>query len=557
MGDLQIPVNLYYWTVALLPIALLLFLLVGLRWRASEAAPFSMLVAFVIALFVFEAPWRNLAVAGGKGVWDAVNVLLVIWTALLLYRIGERAGAFTAIRAGFERISTNELFLVLVFGWVFASAIQGVMGFGVPIAVVAPLLLGFGVRPLYAVAIPLIGHAWANMYGTLAVGWIATLQVVDLQNVTEVALQAALLLWIPTIVAGFTIAWLYGGLAAIRHALPFILIISSIHGVLQFAIMPLSATLSTFLAAAIALGAVYPLSLWRRYAEHPAGLGQSPIMQGSAAEEAEQEEREEVEEPQPVSERPVMPLGIAALPYMILLVTTTLALLTPPIEAILAQLAVGLPFPGVETGFGIAVGAEEPYSELAPLTHPAAYLLFASLIGGMVYRSRGYYQTATGGAQEGQGIILGVVAAATPASIAVVSLLVMSKVLEHTGQVAVLAAGIAEVSPPLVFAFLSNFIGILGAFMTSSSTASNILFSPLQQSVASAGGLTEASVIGAQSSGGAIGNAIAPANVTLGTGAVGAAGSEGDVLRVTLPWCIAVGVLTGIATILLQGLQIL
>ncbi len=555
MEEMQIPVNLYYWTLALLPIALLLFLLVGLRWRASEAAPVSMLVAFVIALLAFQAPWETLAVAGGKGVWDAINVLLVIWTALLLYRVGERAGAFTAIRAGFERISTNELFLVLVFGWVFASAIQGVMGFGVPIAVVAPLLLGFGVRPLYAVAIPLIGHAWANMYGTLAVGWIATLQVVDLQNVTEAALQSAILLWIPTIAAGFTIAWFYGGLAAVRHALPFILIISSIHGILQFAIMPLSATLSAFLAAAVALGAVYPLSLWRRYAEHPAELGASPVMRERSAEEPEREEREE--EPRPVTERPVMPLGIAALPYGVLLVTTTLALLTPPIETVLAQVAIGLPFPGVDTGFGVTVASEAPYSELTPLTHPGAYLLLASLVGGLVYRAKGYYQTATGGAQEGQSIILGVIAAATPASIAVISLLVMSKILDHTGQVTVLALGIAEVSPPLVFAFLSTFIGILGAFMTSSSTASNILFAPLQTQVAAAGGITEASIIGAQNSGGAIGNAIAPANVALGTGAVGAPGTEGDVLRVTLPWSIAVGALTGIGVILLQGLQIL
>jgi lactate permease len=83
---------------------------------------------------------------------------------------------------GILRFSQNRLFLVLAFGWVLASFLQGIAGFGTPIAVVAPLLLAIGVKPVYAVVIPLIGHAWANMFGTLAVGWLATLQVVDLEN---------------------------------------------------------------------------------------------------------------------------------------------------------------------------------------------------------------------------------------------------------------------------------------------------------------------------------------------------------------------------------------
>ena len=63
--------------------------------------------------------------------------------------------------------------------------------------------------------------------------------------------------------------------------------------------------------------------------------------------------------------------------------------------------------------------------------------------------------------------------------------------------------------PPVAFAFLSNWIGILGAFMTSSNTASNILFAPLQEIVSEAEqAFSEATIIAAQSTGGAIGNAI-------------------------------------------------
>ena len=55
--------------------------------------------------------------------------------------------------------SRNTIFLVLAFGWVFASFTQGIAGFGAPIAIVAPILVALHVKPVYAVVIPLIGHA--------------------------------------------------------------------------------------------------------------------------------------------------------------------------------------------------------------------------------------------------------------------------------------------------------------------------------------------------------------------------------------------------------------
>ena len=67
-------------------------------------------------------------------------------------------------------------------------------------------------------------------------------------------------------------------------------------------------------------------------------------------------------------------------------------------------------------------------------------------------------------------------------------------------------------------------------------------------------GLPEASIIAAQSAGGAVGNAIAPANVVLGASTAGIAGQEGAIIRKTLPWTIAAVVLTGAATVFLVWL---
>jgi lactate permease len=540
----QLPVDLFHWSVALLPIIVLLVLLVGLRWKAPQAGPVGMFLAAIIALVIFQAPLENLAVAGGKGVWDAAFILFVVWPALILYRVADGAGAFRALRDGIQQFSRNELFLVLAFGWVFASFLQGIAGFGVPIAVVAPLLLGLGVKPIYAVAIPLIGHAWANMFGTLAVGWLATLQVVELENELVTAVETGILLWIPNLLSGFAIAWLYGRLPAVRHAWPLILIISGVHGGLQLAIMFWDPILSTFLASTVALALLYPLTKWQRYAEPAEGIDETPAMK---------EDREHVAEESDKKQKPIMGLPMALLPYVVLSVATIVALAIPPIEETLAQVEVGLPFPAVETELGIEVEGEDPYSPFAPLTHPGTFLLIAAAVGWAVYHWRGYYAERAERRGEETNLWGSVIEDALPASVAIIAFLVMSTLMDHSGQTDVLALGIAAIAPVPVFAFLANFIGVLGAFMTSSNTASNILFAPLQeQTVEALEGLRESSIIAAQSAGGAIGNAIAPANVVLGTGTAGIVGREGEVLRKTLPWAGAAAVLVGAATVILN-----
>src|SRR3546814_14841814 len=69
----------------------------------------------------------------------------------LIYEVTNEGGAFQPLRQGITRILPDPLMQVLAFGWAFASFLQGVTGFGVPIAVCAPLLVGIGVRPLFAV----------------------------------------------------------------------------------------------------------------------------------------------------------------------------------------------------------------------------------------------------------------------------------------------------------------------------------------------------------------------------------------------------------------------
>lgn len=538
---MQIPVDFLHWSLAFLPILILAFLLVQLRWTAQQAGAAGIFIAALIAYFIFRTPLETLAVAGAKGVWDAVFILLVIWPALFLYQIMNQAGGYDALRQGITRMSRNELFVIVALGWVFASFLQGIDGFGTPIAVVAPLLVAFGVRPVYAVAIPIIAHIWAKFFGTLGVGWLATLQVVDLSEAATLATayQSGLLIIIQAILGGFTIVWMYGRWPAIRHAWPLVLIIAAIQGVGQTFVALVDPVLAAFIPATAAMLALYPLSRWPRYANPAVDIVERPAMLESHLEDR-------------ADKTPPMGIGMSFFPYILLTVLALGTSMIDPLKEALGVFRFGFPFPEVATGYGITKAAASPYSALAPLTHPGASLIVTCLATWIVYRARGYYVAWAATTKSKQkGVLWGLLESAVPASVPILAFLIMAGLMNHSGQNEILALGISAVAPAYVFAFLSNGIGIIGAFTTSSSTSSNVLFSDLQVTLAKLKGLPDATILAAQSAGGAIGNAIAPANVVMGASTAGISGQEGAILRKTLPWTLAAFLLTGAATVAL------
>ena len=542
METTLIPIDWLHWLLAAAPIIVLAVLLVNLRWTAQQAGTTCIFIAAAVALFAFRTPVDALAVAGAKGVWDAAPILLVVWTALLLYHVMNKAGGYEALRQGIVSFSRNELFVVVALGWVFTSFLQGNVGFGTPIVIVAPLLVAIGMRPVYAVAIPIIAHIWAKFYGTLAVGWLATLQVVDLDAATiaATAYESAVLMVIQVVLGGFTVVWMYGRWAAVRHAWPLVLIIAAIQGIGQVIVALFDPVLATFLPATVAMVALYPLSRWRRYAEPLVGVDKRPAMQADRMRD--------------VADTRAAPMGLAMsfMPYGVLTVVALGTALINPIADVLRSVTVGLPFPEVSTGYDITNAAVGRYSDMAPLMNPGASLLFTAVLTWLIFKARGYYKAWDKVGPTGEpGIVASLFADAVPASVPVIAFLVMAKVMDHSGQTEALAYGIAAVAPTYVFAFLSNGIGVIGAFATSSSTSSNVLFSDLQVTLAKLKGLPTATILASQSAGGAIGNAIAPANLVLGASTAGISGQEGDILRKTLPWTLVAFLLTGAATVVM------
>ena len=524
MEEISLPITVPLWLAAAAPLALVLVLLIGLRWKASSAASAGFFLAAALALTLFRTPLTNVALQSVKGVWDALFIAYVIAPALLLYQVSDEAGAFAAIRRGIEAITPNDLLHVLAFAWAFPSFLQGITGFGAPIAVAAPLLLAIGVRPLWAVALPIIGHAWAKTFGTLGVAWEALARVTRVETSGLAMITTGIMLGVASLLAGFTIAWLYGRWTAVREGLPAILIISAIHGFGQIAISVVAPNLANVIPGTVGLVAVLILAR-RRYAE-PSGVEDSPVM---APEEAG--ERSHGSDREDGSEAPPMSLWLAFGPYLLLITLIMLVEMVPFVGGPLGALRFGLPFPEMVTGFGVVTEATEAYSEFAPLTQPGTFLVVSSLIAFWFFRSRGHID-----ANRFDDILVGTIKTSAPTVMAIVAFLPLALVMEGSGMVLQLAGGIASIASGAVYAFLSPFIGALGGFLTGSNLSSNILFGSLQEEAAGVLGIDPAFVLAAQTAGASIGASIAISSVLMGLGVVGGGGEAGDVIRKILPY---------------------
>src|SRR5512136_1018009 len=197
--------------LALVPILIILVLMLGLRWGAVSASIAGYLAALALAVLYFGSGINLLAYSHLKALLSSLDVLLIIWAAFLFYRVTDEAGAVTQTGEALPHLTPARGTQALVIGWGFASFLQGVGGFGVPVAVVAPILVGLGFPPIAAIIIPSVGSGWAVTFGSLGSAFQALLSTTGLPS-SELALPSAVFLGIAALITGLlvlqcTVGW--------------------------------------------------------------------------------------------------------------------------------------------------------------------------------------------------------------------------------------------------------------------------------------------------------------------------------------------------------------
>src|ERR1700689_5184118 len=155
--------------VAALPIATALVALGVLRRPAWQASLAGLIVGLIIAVLFWQFPaGLALASVAAGSVFALWPVMWLVFNALLLYNIAVISGRFDAFRDWVIKHLPNDRRVVLIaIGFCFGALLQGIAGFGAPVAITSSLLIICGFPALEALVFVLIFNTTPVAFGAL------------------------------------------------------------------------------------------------------------------------------------------------------------------------------------------------------------------------------------------------------------------------------------------------------------------------------------------------------------------------------------------------------
>jgi len=482
------------WLLAATPILLVVVLMTVVRWPAARAGLLGLLAAATLAAVTFGAGLDVQRTAFVRGLLMALDVLPIIWGAYLFYRVTAEGGAIAALGEALPALTPTRGLQALVIGWAFASFLQGVGGFGVPVAVTAPILVGLGFTPMTAVLVPSIGHAWTATFGSLASSLQAMASATGLAPAV-LAPASAVALGFVGIACGAGVAQVSEGWRGAARLTGPIIAIGAAMGLTHYVL----AVQGMWTIAAVGGGLV--------------GVGVGLALARLAG-------------PSQNSWNPnwLRQLGRGLEGYGVLVAVIGLARFFRPLQALLQHWTLTVALPATATGQGFEMSAAVQH--YSPLGHTGSLLLFASLLafGLQAVRSPADAGPAL---RRAAGSTL---SSMLPVTLGILAMVELSAVMEYAGMISALASAMA-MAAGASFALVSPWIGALGAFVTGSNTSSNLIFAALQARMAGLLNLEPARLLALQNVGGALGSVVSPAKVIVAISTVGLAGQEGRVMR--------------------------
>lgn len=515
--------DIVHWFLAFLPILVLFIALLWLHINAAVAGFIATLTAGVLSYFIFGGSPFLLSVAAGKGLSLAFFVLLIIWSSLLIYNLMSELGLMRSIAATISGLTISRRGQALICGWAFAGFIEGIAGFGVPVAVITPIMVALGFNPLVSAVSVLVGHSWAVTYGGMAAAYYTVLLATGLPPELTGTTMAALFC-LPILATGFCVAHIQGGWPGLKQSAPVVLIC----GLIMSGCVWLSALLKVPQLASITAGLAGCAAIWL--------LSKTPLLDKKENGIFREERRESG-----------VNFHLAFMPYYIIVLIALISQV-PVIKLASHNLYLAFSFPGVETALGYIVPPVKEYAKINLLGHPAPIILLAFLITILVFRRTRYWKK--------DAIIMSVKTTGRQCiqpSLAVLTMVVMALIMNDSGMTNTLATGVARATG-VAFPLFSPYIGVLGCFMTGSNTNSNVMFGQLQVDAATRLGISREIIASTQSIGGSLGASIAPAKVLLGSSAGGLSGREGEIIRKTIVYCLIVTLLAGIQTFIVVNI---
>jgi lactate permease len=510
--------------VAVLPVVAVLVLLGVLRRPAWQAALAGLIVGLAIAIAVWQMPpalaFNSVFNGAVFALWP---VMWIVLNALLLYNIAVRSGRFEAFRVWvIDHLPNDRRVVLVVIGFCFGALLEGVSGFGTPVAITSSLLILVGYPPLEALVFVLIFNTAPVAFGALGVPVTVLGAVTGLPAATLAAMIGRQLPVIAVLLPFYVMA-LYGGARSVRALWPMLLVAGGSFAMAQF-------VSSNFLDYALtdvlsSLGSLICtllfLQVW-----HPAPDPEFMIKDAALASQRE--------------------AGSVApwqgwLPWLI--VSGVVILWTHFTVFTIGQRAI--PWPALHNAISITLYNNKPYAAVwvfQPLATGTAILLSAIVTALIVRLAPGAFF----------GCVAQTVRQAWLAVVTVMLIIGLAYLMNYSGLAYTLGQAVASTGH--LFVFLSPFLGWVAVLLSGSDTSGNALFGNLQVVAARQLNLNPVLFAATNSSGGVMGKMISPQNIATGVSVTNLRGHEGVVFARTFVHSIVLTILLSVLVAIQQYL---
>ncbi len=515
---------------AALPIVGLLGSIALLNIRIHRAALLGLAIALLLALGVFRMP---LDVALSSALFGAAYGLFPIgWlvaNVMFLYRLTVQRGHLDTLRESLASVAPDARIQLILIAFAFGALLEGMAGFGAPVAITAAILIQLGFKPLHASGLALIANTAPVAFGSLGIP-ITTLGQVTGLDVRSLSAMAGRQLFVFSLLIPFWIVAAFAGWRAMLGVWP-----AALTAGLAFAVPQLLLSnfhgpwLASITAGASAIGATVVLvRIWR-----PKTLY---LSDGSTR----RFEEPAVAPPPRESARAGV---LAAWAPWIILTAFILCWGLPPVKAALDRIAAptfAMPHldqvvqrtPPVALAHTKPEAAELKFNFLSATgTGILAAALVAGTVMGFGWRAmlRTYAQTLW---------------RIRFSLLTIAAMLALGNVTKYSGTDATLGLALARTGA--WYPFFGTLLGWLGVALTGSDTASNVLFGSLQKITAQQLGLSPVLMCSANSVGGVMGKMVDAQSIVVASTATNWFGHESAILRYVFRHSLALAILMGV-----------
>ena len=521
--------------LAAAPLVVLLGSIAILRIRVHFAALCGLVVALAIASGVFRMP---VVAAASATVYGAAFGLFpigwIILNVIFLYQLTVQRGLFAVLRDNLATVAPDPRIQLILIAFSFGAFLEGMAGFGAPVAICGAILIQLGFKPLHASGLALIANTAPVAFGSVGIP-ITTLEQVTGLDARLISAMVGRQLPFFSLLIPFWVVVAFAGWRGLRGIWPVALTAGAAFAIPQFLVSNLHGPwLVDIVSGACSMAAtVGLLRFWQPEARWPLGaegssVGSSP---GGVAAEAARRARHGRGE-----------VLRAWLPWALLTVFL-LGWGTPGFRATLDRIAtVQILVPHLHN-------VVQRVPPVAPLqARPEAAVFNFNLC------------SATGTGILAAAILAGFAMGVGPGQmlrtygqsiwrvryslLTIAGMLAIGNVTKYSGIDATLGLAMARTGG--MYPFFGTLLGWLGVALTGSDTASNVLFGSLQKITAEQTGFSPVLMVAANSSGGVMGKMVDAQSIVVASTATNWFGHEGSILRFVFLHSVALAVLMGV-----------